>query len=153
MHLKDKTANFSVWARNIQISTWSSCLFVPLYCIELSQASPEVVAAGFFGGWSIVTWGLALLGAITGFLVAFATKLTDSITKTLAATMGLLLTYVSEVFLLGLSFDVFITASSLIAVFCVVLYNTKLVYEKEGGSKEDMELEPAANEKLVRGGG
>lgn len=153
MHLKDKAANFSVWARNIQISTWSSVIYVPLYFVELSE-HPETAAGGFFGGWSMVTWSLALIGALTGFLVAFATKLTDSITKTLAGCMGLLLTYVSEVATLGLSFDTFITANSLIAVLCVVLYNSKLVYEEEKEvTAVDMEQDPASNEKLLKGDG
>lgn len=123
-HLKDKAAGFSVWARNIQMSAFSMLLFIPGFAMEYASSGSEVDS--LFFGWSVVTWMLALVGAGTGFLVAFATKLTDSVTKTFATSMGLLLTYLTEVMLLGTSFDIIIAVNSAIAVLAVLLYNQKL---------------------------
>ena len=152
-HLKDKAANFSVWARNIQISSYSMLIFLPMMYMELAQSDIPPSLFAIFTGWSYVTWTLALLGAVTGFLVAFATKLTDSVTKTLAGTMGLILTYVSEVMILGLNYDMLITLNSGIAILCVLLYNQPLeVKVEKSPAVSDVQLNDVEKTKLLISG-
>ena len=82
------------------MSVTSIVIAVPYLFLEINSLSTEECSVGIwviFKDWSSVTVALVFMGAATGFLVAFATKLTDAVTKTLAMSMGLLLTYATEV--------------------------------------------------------
>lgn len=56
--------------------------------------------AGYFGGWSIVAWIVALLGAAGGLLVALSIKYGDAILKTLATTASIILSSLLDWWLL-----------------------------------------------------
>lgn len=57
-------------------------------------------SAGLFGGWSVVAWAVALLGAAGGLLVALSIKYGDAILKTLATTAAIILSSVLDWYLL-----------------------------------------------------
>jgi UDP-sugar transporter A1/2/3 len=72
---------------------------LPVYCIFLAGEGGG--KAGFFGGWSIVAFALAILGAAGGLLVALSIKYGDSILKTLATTGAIIWSSILDHMLLG----------------------------------------------------
>jgi UDP-sugar transporter A1/2/3 len=85
----------SIWERNLQLALGS----FPVYIMFLvSDGGGE---AGYFGGWTKVTFALAMLGAGGGLLVALSIKYGDAILKTLATTGAIIVSSLLDHFLLG----------------------------------------------------
>lgn len=85
----------TIWDRNFQLALGS----FPVYLVFiLYDGGGE---AGYFGGWSFVTFVLAMFGAGGGLLVALSIKYGDAILKTLATTGAIVLSSLLDHFMLG----------------------------------------------------
>ena len=82
--IKTDPLQLSIWERNFQLAFGS----VPVYLAFMAfTTSPADLGAG----WTPLAWGVALLGAAGGLLVALSIKYGDSILKTLATTGAIIL--------------------------------------------------------------
>lgn len=83
--IKNDPEKLNIWERNFQLAFGS----FPIYlCFIFADGGGS---SGYFGGWSIITVILALLGAAGGLLVALSIKYGDAILKTLATTGAIIL--------------------------------------------------------------
>ena len=115
MVLKSKSETFSVWDRNFQLAFWSALIYAPIMLYD-NPTDP-------FTGWSTVTVGCAMVGALGGVLVALSIKHTDSIAKTIATTGSIVLTTVLNAAFMQGPFTLPIWAGALIVVISVFNYN------------------------------
>jgi UDP-sugar transporter A1/2/3 len=90
----DTDQQLNIWERNFQLALGS----FPVYlAFILSDGGGE---AGYFGGWTVWTFSLAMLGAAGGLLVALSIKYGDAILKTLATTGAIILSSLLDHFCL-----------------------------------------------------
>lgn len=82
--IKTDPLQLSIWERNFQLAFGS----VPVYLAFMAFTTSP---ADFGAGWTPLAWGVALLGAAGGLLVALSIKYGDSILKTLATTGAIIL--------------------------------------------------------------
>ncbi|OEU07482.1 Nuc_sug_transp-domain-containing protein [Fragilariopsis cylindrus CCMP1102] len=94
--IKTDPLQLGIWERNFQLALSS----VPVYLLFII-GNGGGTAGGFFTGWSILAFGLSVLGAAGGLLVALSIKYGDSILKTLATTGAIVLTGVLDHLFLG----------------------------------------------------
>merc|ERR1712083_762555 len=87
-----------------------------------AAVSPGGRLMSFFAGWSLITWFVAILMACGGLLVAFATKHADSVAKTIATSVALVLVVVLEILLLGASADPIVILPALIVLLAMETY-------------------------------
>ena len=116
------TQQVSIWERNFQLGFWSLVLgFFKLLLVNPA----EMVADGFFHGYSFFTFLSIFIAAFGGIMVAMVVKYTDTIMKGYATSIALILTTLLN----SLLFDVSLSLSLLLAVGCVVIslfnYNEK----------------------------
>lgn len=93
--IKTDPEQLGIWERNYQLAFTS----IPIYIAFILW--DEGGDIGYFGGWSITTGVLSMLGAAGGLLVALSIKHGDSILKTLATTGAIVLSATLDHFLLG----------------------------------------------------
>jgi len=92
--VKNDPEKMNIWERNFQLALWS----FPIYIAFILHDGGG--KAGYFGGWSFVTFMLSCLGTAGGLLVALSIKHGDSILKTLATTGAIVLSSLLDHFLL-----------------------------------------------------
>lgn len=88
--IKTDAEQLNIWERNFQLGLGS----VPVYIVFILQEGGG--DAGYFGGWSFVTFVLGCIGAGGGLLVALSIKYGDSILKTLATTGSIILSSILD---------------------------------------------------------
>jgi UDP-sugar transporter A1/2/3 len=93
--IKTDVEQLNIWERNFQLALGS----FPVYLMFIFYEGGGSV--GYLGGWSWVTFFLAVLGAAGGLLVALSIKYGDAILKTLATTGSIVLSSVLDRFLLN----------------------------------------------------
>ena len=93
--IKTDVEQLNIWERNFQLALGS----FPVYLMFIFYEGGGKV--GYLGGWSWVTFSLAILGAAGGLLVALSIKYGDAILKTLATTGSIVLSSVLDRFLLN----------------------------------------------------
>mmetsp|Transcript_6813 Transcript_6813/g.8489 ORF Transcript_6813/g.8489 Transcript_6813/m.8489 type:complete len:309 (+) Transcript_6813:77-1003(+) len=93
--VKSDVDNLTIWERNFQLALGSFPIYLSFICFNGGDE------AGYFGGWTFVTYLLALLGASGGLLVALSIKYGDAILKTLATTGAIILSSVLDHLWLG----------------------------------------------------
>lgn len=93
--IKTDPEQLGIWERNYQLAFGSMPVYI---AFMLWDGGGEV---GYFGGWSVVSGMLAILGAAGGLLVALSIKHGDSILKTLATTGAIIFSATLDHFLLG----------------------------------------------------
>lgn len=93
--VKSDVDKLTIWERNFQLALGSFPIYLSFICYNGGDE------AGYFGGWTIVTYSLALLGASGGLLVALSIKYGDAILKTLATTGAIILSSVLDHLCLG----------------------------------------------------
>jgi UDP-sugar transporter A1/2/3 len=92
--IKTDVEQLNIWERNFQLALGS----FPVYLMFIFYEGGGEV--GYLGGWSRVTFSLAILGAAGGLLVALSIKYGDAILKTLATTGSIVLSSVLDKLLL-----------------------------------------------------
>lgn len=112
--IKTDPLELNIWERNFQLALGS----LPVYVIFIAGGGGGI--AGFFGGWSVISFLLSLLGAAGGLLVALSIKYGDSILKTLATTGAIIISSLLDHFLLDgpLTPSMMIAAVQVIAAIC-----------------------------------
>jgi len=112
--IKTDPLQLGIWERNFQLAVGSFPVYV-LFIVGNGGGS-----SGFFGGWSILTLILSILGAAGGLLVALSIKYGDSILKTLATTGAIVVTGVLDHLFLGgpLTPSMILTALQVIISIC-----------------------------------
>lgn len=93
--IKTDVEQLNIWERNFQLALGS----FPVYLAFIAYEQGGDV--GYFGGWSWLTFALAVLGAAGGLLVALSIKYGDAILKTLATTGSIVLSSVLDKILLN----------------------------------------------------
>lgn len=93
--IKSDPDQLSIWERNFQLAFGSFPVYLSFICFNGGDE------AGYFGGWTQVTFFLALLGASGGLLVALSIKYGDSMLKTLATTGAIVLSSLLDHIWLG----------------------------------------------------
>ncbi len=93
--VKSDAEKLTIWERNFQLALGSFPIYLSFICFNGGDE------AGYFGGWTMVTYLLALLGASGGLLVALSIKYGDAILKTLATTGAIILSSVLDHLWLG----------------------------------------------------
>lgn len=91
-----KNAKTSLWIRNIQLSLFGILLGV----LPVVRDWPDIQAQGhgFFHGYNSVVWGVVLLQAGGGLLVAMVVKYADNILKGFATSLSILISCVASYF-------------------------------------------------------
>ncbi len=103
-------SRLTIWERNFQLALGS----FPIYlAFILTDGGGE---AGYFGGWTKITFALAMLGAGGGLLVALSIKYGDAILKTLATTGAIILSSLLDHLFLGGPLTI-----SMVLAGCVVI--------------------------------
>jgi len=112
--IKTDPLQLGIWERNFQLAVGSFPVYV-LFIVGNGGGS-----SGFFGGWSILTLILSILGAAGGLLVALSIRYGDSILKTLATTGAIVVTGVLDHLFLGgpLTPSMILTALQVIISIC-----------------------------------
>ncbi len=93
--IKTDPEQLNIWERNFQLAFGSFPVYLMFICMNGGDK------AGYFGGWTIITHLLALLGASGGLLVALSIKYGDAILKTLATTGAIVLSSILDHVCLG----------------------------------------------------
>lgn len=133
--IKSGTEKLSIWDRNVQLAGASIAFYFATFLFEFlrsdTKASTDVATkadatadkSGFFSGWSLITVLLAFLSAGGGILVALTFKHADSILKTLAVSLAIVITTFVGWFVLGTELNVTITIGAISAIIGVLNYN------------------------------
>lgn len=117
--IKTDPLQLSIWERNFQLAFGS----IPVYLVFMVfTTSLEEVGAG----WTPLAWGVALLGAAGGLLVALSIKYGDSILKTLATTGAIVLSSALDHVWLGgpLTPAMMIAAGQVVISICNYTFDT-----------------------------
>eukprot|EP00559_Dactyliosolen_fragilissimus_P001436 CAMPEP_0184867786 /NCGR_PEP_ID=MMETSP0580-20130426/27711_1 /TAXON_ID=1118495 /ORGANISM="Dactyliosolen fragilissimus" /LENGTH=219 /DNA_ID=CAMNT_0027368243 /DNA_START=580 /DNA_END=1239 /DNA_ORIENTATION=+ len=107
---------WSIWERNFQLALGSFPLY---FMFILGDNGGE---AGFFRGWSFISFLLAMIGASGGLLVALSIKYGDSILKTLATTGSIVLSSTIDHFLMGGPLSPIMILAGIIVIISIVDY-------------------------------
>ncbi|KAG8468507.1 hypothetical protein KFE25_013590 [Diacronema lutheri] len=108
-----KSTPLSIWHRNVQLSVWSLCIFVPM----------AARGGNALAGWDALALANALMGALGGILVALCIAYFDSIAKSVAVTMSVVLTVILGWLLLGGPMSADIVLGSLVVIVSTVNYS------------------------------
>ena len=93
--LKESQESTSIWVRNVQLSMYS--LF-PAFFIGVAFIDGENISRhGFFAGYNSVVWAAVGLQAMGGILVALCVHLADTLVKSFATSISLLISLVASV--------------------------------------------------------
>ena len=93
--IKTDSDQLNIWERNFQLAFGSFPVYLTFICMDVNSD------VGLFGGWTWVTFFLAMIGASGGLLVALSIKYGDSILKTLATTGSIVLSSILDHVWLG----------------------------------------------------
>jgi UDP-sugar transporter A1/2/3 len=115
--LVSKGLKHTVWTRNLQLSLISiPCAVSGVYI----QAREQVYAGNFFDGYDHMVWGVILLQATGGIIIAFVLKFADVIMKCIAISVSICCCAVYSVW----TNELLITAR---LVFGILLVNASVV--------------------------
>jgi len=88
--VKSTTEVVTIWERNFQLAIYSMIVYVAYIMYDIHTGARTSIGAG----WSFLTFGVSLFGAVGGLLVAASLKHADSILKTMAAAGAIVLSTV-----------------------------------------------------------
>jgi len=102
--LKTSSTKPSVWIRNVQLAFYS--LFPTLFVGVIFKDGADVSRDGFFVGYNWVVWTTITLQALGGMLVALAINHTNSTSKNLPGTVGVVVTFLTSLFFFNFSLTI-----------------------------------------------
>jgi UDP-sugar transporter A1/2/3 len=134
--IKTDPEQLGIWDRNFQLALSS----LPIYFMFMTYEGGGEL--GYGGGWSPIAWGLALLGAAGGLLVALSIKYGDSILKTLATTGAIVLSaWLDHMFLGGpLNAIMMIAGANVIIAISNYTFDTTPVVEDKAMGQQAVEM-------------
>jgi UDP-sugar transporter A1/2/3 len=112
----------TVWDRNFQLSFLSSLLIGGIILTE-RMSNNELLFHPLFEGFTINAYLLAIIQALGGILVAAALKYADSILKTLATCLAIVVTAVVENIFLGVPADIFVIIGCFATILAIANYS------------------------------
>ncbi|MCJ1314577.1 hypothetical protein MMC25_008259 [Agyrium rufum] len=120
--LKESQEATSIWVRNVQLSLYS--LF-PAFFIGVAFVDGEqITKSGFFVGYNEVVWTAIVLQAVGGILVALCVQLADTITKSFATSISILISLVASMIFFDFTLTTNFLFGTMIVMFATYLYNT-----------------------------
>lgn len=136
-----KTADVSVWMRNIQLSLLS----LPLSLItSFVNDGDKIADTGFFYGYDLFILYLVLLQAGGGLIVAVVVKYADNILKGFATSLAIVLSCVCSIYLFNFQLTVQFAFGAGLVIFSVFLYGydpskSTQSAKKTIGNRDDVE--------------
>lgn len=115
--IKTDAEQLNIWERNFQLAFGSFPVYLTFICVNGGDK------AGYFGGWTLITYVLGILGASGGLLVALSIKYGDAILKTLATTGAIVLSSVLDHVWLGGPLTTAMILSGCIVVLAIFDYS------------------------------
>uniref|UniRef100_A0A914D2A5 UDP-galactose transporter n=1 Tax=Acrobeloides nanus TaxID=290746 RepID=A0A914D2A5_9BILA len=116
-----KGSNVSLWLRNFQLAVLS----IPIGLVVIMiKDHKSVMKDGFMQGFDWVVWGVVLLQALGGLIVAVVIKYADNILKGFATSIAIVVSSVASIFLFAVyPKELFILGAALV-IIAVVIYGT-----------------------------
>jgi len=118
-----KGVRVSLWTRNLQLAGYSvltAC--VPLYA---SGNMGDVLAKGFFYGYTPMTWTCIVMNAGGGLLVGTVIKYADAVTKDVAIGASIVLSSLASAQLFGFEISGQFTLGVVLVIYAVFLYGER----------------------------
>ncbi|CAB1118117.1 unnamed protein product [Ectocarpus sp. CCAP 1310/34] len=112
----------SLWMRNIQLGSFSLLLGV---LAVVAKNREEVMARGFFSGYSPMVWLCISLHSLGGLAVAMVVKYADNVVKCFATSISIVLSCFLSIALLGMKVSQGFAVGALLVVSATYGYNTK----------------------------
>ena len=110
-----KNVRASIWIRNIQVSA-IGCVFSAVAC-GLKDFS-AITATGLLTGYTELVWGVIVLQALGGLVVAMVVKNTDNLVKGFATSLSIIISCILSAYLFD---DVRMTKEFFIGASVVIL--------------------------------
>jgi UDP-sugar transporter A1/2/3 len=118
---KMKSADCSLWVRNVQLGVFG----VPQAVACLASDADQIGRVGLFGGFTPTVWIVCVLKALGGILVAAVIKYADTIAKTYATAVAIILTCLLSIPLYGSVPSLAFVQGGALVIGSVFLYNVK----------------------------
>lgn len=115
-----KSAESSIWIRNIQLGIFGM-LFS--FIAMILQDGASIYEHGIFYGYNWLVFGVVLMQAAGGLLVAIVVKYADNILKGFATSVSIVLSAVVEFFISGNLPSVQFMGGTMVVLFSVYLYS------------------------------
>lgn len=142
-----KGSKSSIWANNFQLSFFS---LIPaslpiLYDLAISltssaDVSPPITFRPFeaFGAWA---WSVVALNVVGGLLVAMAVKYADSILKSFAASVAVILTFAITFLFMGSTFTLPSLFGAFLVIVAVLAYNANYAGNQPRSGSDSIQYE------------
>jgi len=115
--VKTDVEDLNIWERNFQLAFGS----FPVYFLFIIACHDSKI--GYLGGWSLVTFVLATLGAAGGLLVALSIKYGDAILKTLATAGAIVISSIFDYILLDGSLTAVMILAGGVVISAIIDYS------------------------------
>lgn len=119
-----KKEKLTVWERNFQLSFLSANLIIGIIISE--RVSSNQLYQPFLNGFTVSAYLLAAIQAFGGICVAAALKYADSILKTLATCLAIVVTAVLEFLFMEAPMDIFIIIGCITTILAIANYTFDL---------------------------
>jgi UDP-sugar transporter A1/2/3 len=117
-----KKEKITVWDRNFQLALLSSVLIAGVIISE-RISNDQSLADPLFVGFTLNAYIIAAIQAFGGVLVAAALKYADSILKTLATCLAIVVTAGIENMFLGVPADIFVIIGCVATILAIANYS------------------------------
>lgn len=117
-----KTSTTSMWIRNIQLAL---CGALFSFCAMMLSDFSLIRSAGFFQGYTVLTWLVVINQALGGLLVALVVKYADNILKGFATSISIILSGIISFYLLDFQPSLLFVTGTGIVISATVLYGSK----------------------------
>jgi UDP-sugar transporter A1/2/3 len=118
---KMKSADCSLWVRNVQLGVFG----IPQSFALLGTDYEQIGQYGVWGGFTAAVWAVAVLKALGGILVAAVIKYADTIAKTYATAVAIIVTVLLSIPLYGAVPSLAFLQGGALVIASIVLYNAK----------------------------
>ena len=135
--VKSTTEVVTIWERNFQLAIYSMAVYVVYIIYDVHSGARTSIGAG----WTFLTFGVSLFGAVGGLLVAATLKYADSILKTMAAAGAIVLsTVLGHVWMDG-PFGLIVCIGAVTTIISIMNYSwdsTESVMVSSAASKQGL---------------
>jgi UDP-sugar transporter A1/2/3 len=111
----------SVWARNLQLATWSVVTGMITLCASPGSYA-SVQKEGFFHGYTTITWIVITMNAFGGLLVGTVIKYANNILKDFAIGCSIVVSSICSVFLFNFQVTFQFLVGMSLVIFAVLLW-------------------------------
>ena len=118
--LKSSQQQNSVWLRNIQLGLFGVTLGLITMAVKDGE---QVLEKGFFHGYTHYVWGVIVLQACGGLIVAVVVKYADNILKGFATSVSIIISTTVSVYLFDFTINLQFAIGAGIVILAVYLYS------------------------------